>query len=610
MNTPTEKKKHPTPHSIPDTFREPTSWHGLFAIVIVLLVVTGLFVAFLWHIGSGVLTGSAQFGIIGALSLASIGIVGVVGVIVRDARRRLSSAARIVDILKESRDRYAYALESARTGTWEWNLSGDAVRIYTSERWGDLYGYTKETAPQTLDEWLALVHPEDREAMAQLTTHAIATNIRMYKNEYRLRTGSGEYVYVRDHGTVRTDEGNRMLIGSTHDETPIRTAEEILKRRTDELRRANTQIREEMRNTRKFHQAVESANDAIAITNPEGHIVYANAAWYVLIGMNKETAPKEFFTPFEEHTQSIHMRQLKKALKDATPFTSDDFHGIRPEHKDEAYAAEISMSPVVDDGKAVFFAIIAGDITQRKEIDHAKTEFVSLASHQLRTPLSAIRWYSEMLIKEMGGSLTETQKSYLQEVYGANLRMIELVNALLNVSRIDMGTVQSDPEKLALEPIVKSVLGELYPRIMEKKLTVKEEYAADIPDTWFDPKQMRMIFQNLLSNAVKYTPGGGSIGVIIRTEGENLFFSISDSGIGIPKEQQPQIFNKLFRADNAREVDTTGTGLGLYIIKSIIEKAHGSLRFESQQGTGTTFYGILPIQKEKPDVTTGSKPLV
>jgi PAS domain S-box-containing protein len=610
MNTPTEKKKHPTPHSIPDTFREPTSWHGLFAIVIVLLVVTGLFVAFLWHIGSGVLTGSAQFGIIGALSLASIGIVGVVGVIVRDARRRLSSAARIVDILKESRDRYAYALESARTGTWEWNLSGDAVRIYTSERWGDLYGYTKETAPQTLDEWLALVHPEDREAMAQLTTHAIATNIRMYKNEYRLRTGSGEYVYVRDHGTVRTDEGNRMLIGSTHDETPIRTAEEILKRRTDELRRANTQIREEMRNTRKFHQAVESANDAIAITNPEGHIVYANAAWYVLIGMNKETAPKEFFTVFEEHTESITMRHLKKALNDATPFVSDDMKSVRPDHKNETYTAEMSVSPIMEDGRAIFFVVIAEDITKRKEIDRAKTEFVSLASHQLRTPLSAIRWYSEMLMKEMGGSLTETQKSYLQEVYGANLRMIELVNALLNVSRIDMGTVQSDPEKLALEPIVKSVLGELYPRIMEKKLTVKEEYAADIPDTWFDPKQMRMIFQNLLSNAVKYTPGGGSIGVIIRTEGENLFFSISDSGIGIPKEQQPQIFNKLFRADNAREVDTTGTGLGLYIIKSIIEKAHGSLRFESQQGTGTTFYGILPIQKEKPDVTTGSKPLV
>ncbi len=268
------------------------------------------------------------------------------------------------------------------------------------------------------------------------------------------------------------------------------------------------------------------------------------------------------------------------------------------------------MSPVVENGKAIFFTVIAGDITKRKEIDLAKTEFVSLASHQLRTPLSAIRWYTEMLKKGMGGSITDTQKSYLDEVYNANLRMIDLVNSLLNVSRIDMGTVQSEPERICIPPVVKNVLGELAPRIAEKKLTVRETYAPDMPEHWFDPQQMRMIFQNLLSNAVKYTPEGGIIKVVAHPEGENIFFSISDSGIGIPKEQQPQIFNKLFRADNAREVDTTGTGLGLYIIKSIIEKTGGSLRFESEIGKGTTFYGILPIQRERPAVTTGSKPLV
>lgn len=536
------------------------------------------------------------------------GITG--GVLLGLLARRLRAAARITSTFKESRDRYAHALESSGTGTWEWTLSDTNISVYVSERWCSLYGYTDESAPKTFIAWTQLVHPEDQEAFKRLATHAIATQARTYTNTYRLRIGTSDnYRYVRDHGSFMEEGGKQTLVGSTYDETSIRMAEEILKYRTAELRRANKQIKEEVRNTRKFRQAVENAHDAIAIIDSVGNIVHANDAWYTLIGIAKDSAPKKFFTPFKEHTSTQHIHQLEKALREATPFMSDTLHGVRPDEK-KAYTAEISLSPVVEEGKTLFFAVIAGDVTERKEIDRAKTEFVSLASHQLRTPLSAIRWYTEMLKEGMGGTITSTQKSYLEEVYRANLRMIELVNSLLNVSRIDMGTVQSEPEKITIPPVVKSVLGELRPQITEKKLSVREIYAPDLPEQWFDPKQMRMIFQNLISNAVKYTPEGGRVEVTVRPEGKHVFFSVSDSGIGIPKEQQPQIFNKLFRADNAREIDTTGTGLGLYIIKSIIEKEGGSLRFESEPGTGTTFYGILPIRKEKPSEDTGSKPLV
>ncbi len=590
-------EKHATAHA----FRVPTRWFVWYGAVLVMCM--GATFIFQYIPGTEFVT----FVLLGA----TIGYALSGGVFLMLVRRRLKAAAHITHAFKESRDRYAHALESSKTGTWEWTISGKSATVYVSERWRELYGYTEATAPKNLEEWILLVHPDDRDAFLRLARHGIDTKARAYKNEYRIRSGtSEEYRYVRDYGSVVVEGNTHKLIGSSHDETPIRIAEEVLKRRTHELRKANAQIKEEIRNTRKFQQAVESAHDAITIVDTKGEVVHANDAWYSLIGMAKKEAPKEFFTPFEEHTQSIHMRQLKKALKDTTSFVSDDFHGIRADNKDEAYTAEISMSPVIDDGRVVFFAIIAGDITRRKEIDHAKTEFVSLASHQLRTPLSAIRWYTEMLKEGMGGAITDTQKSYLEEVYAANIRMIDLVNSLLNVSRIDMGTVHSEPEKIVIPPIVKSVIGELRPRIAHKKLSLKEEYAPDIPELWFDPQHMRMIFQNLLSNAVKYTPEGGVVTVSVRPEGDNIFFSVADSGIGIPKEQQPQIFNKLFRADNAREVDTTGTGLGLYIIKSIIEKAGGSLRFESEQGTGTIFYGILPIRKEKPTETAGSKPLV
>ena len=110
-----------------------------------------------------------------------------------------------------------------------------------------------------------------------------------------------------------------------------------------------------------------------------------------------------------------------------------------------------------------------------------------------------------------------------------------------------------------------------------------------------DPALMRMVFQNLISNAVKYTPDNGTIAIALASQGNNVLISVVDNGYGIPKEQQDKIFTKLFRADNAREVDPSGTGLGLYIVKAIMEKSGGSIRFESEEGNGAAFYGILPL---------------
>ncbi|MBC8464876.1 MAG: PAS domain-containing protein [Parcubacteria group bacterium] len=247
---------------------------------------------------------------------ATIGCALVGGVFLVVVRRHLKVTADITYAFKESRDRYAHALESAGTGTWEWDITAKDVGVYVSKRWRELYGYTEESAPRNLKEWTTLVHPDDRDAFLRLARHGIDTNARAYKNEYRIRFGTSEdYRYVRDYGSIITEGEDRKLIGSSHDETPIRIAEEVLKRRTDELREANVKIKEEIRNARKFQQAVEGAHDAIAITDTEGVIVHANDAWYTMIGMERKKSPKKIFVPFEEHTQSIHVRQLKKHSK-------------------------------------------------------------------------------------------------------------------------------------------------------------------------------------------------------------------------------------------------------------------------------------------------------
>ncbi|EKE00027.1 MAG: multi-sensor signal transduction histidine kinase [uncultured bacterium] len=136
---------------------------------------------------------------------------------------------------------------------------------------------------------------------------------------------------------------------------------------------------------------------------------------------------------------------------------------------------------------------------------------------------------------------------------------------------------------------------ELTPQILEKKLIFQENYDSSIPTIFVDPKLISIVIENLMSNAVKYTPNNGKISLEVKKEGDSVILKVSDTGVGIPENQQNKIFSKLFRADNAKEIDPDGAGLGLYIVKEIIDHSVGTIWFESQEGKGTTFYVKLPL---------------
>jgi len=245
-------------------------------------------------------------------------------------------------------------------------------------------------------------------------------------------------------------------------------------------------------------------------------------------------------------------------------------------------------------GEIIGCVVVFRDVTREYEIDKAKTEFVSLASHQLRTPLSAIGWYSEMLTDGDAGKLNEKQQQYLLEITKGNKRMVELVNSLLNVSRLELGTFVVDPVPTNIVTIAEESVKELVALLDEKKLKIEEDYDKEIPMINLDPKLTRIIFQNLLSNAVKYTPKGKVSISVSRSDG-SVLIKVADTGLGIPRHQQKRMFEKLFRADNVRVSNVEGTGLGLYIVKTVIDNVGGSIRFESKENVGTTFYVKLPL---------------
>lgn len=263
----------------------------------------------------------------------------------------------------------------------------------------------------------------------------------------------------------------------------------------------------------------------------------------------------------------------------------------------------IVATPVILDGRIIGAIGLFRDITEERELERAKSEFVALASHQLRTPISAIGWFAEMLLNGDSGHLTNEQKEQVRQISLSNQRMTELVTALLHVSQIELGTLEVKPESVDISKVSHKLITEALSK-EDKKLTLEEHYEDSIRNIIVDPELMRLIFQNLFSNAIKYTPINGKIFVNIlasQNEGniDGVMIQVKDTGIGIPKKQKEKIFTKLFRADNAREIETDGTGIGLYLIRALIDQIDGKIWFESEEGKGTTFFVWLPKEGMK-----------
>ncbi len=224
-------------------------------------------------------------------------------------------------------------------------------------------------------------------------------------------------------------------------------------------------------------------------------------------------------------------------------------------------------------------------------------DFTSLVSHQLRTPFATINWHAEMLLSGRLGAMNPKQAKYIREIYRASRRMLDMVNTVLSISRIEKGVPAGEFGPTDISALAEAIFRERRFEIKEKNLIVRKSFEK-IPKIHADPNQINMIVQNLLSNAIKYTPAGGRIAFAIKREVQQgvagVSISMADSGIGIPKSAEKNIFGKFFRAKNARAQEAEGSGLGLYILKSVIEEMHGRIWFTSEEGKGTTFFVFLP----------------
>jgi len=245
--------------------------------------------------------------------------------------------------------------------------------------------------------------------------------------------------------------------------------------------------------------------------------------------------------------------------------------------------------------------LIRKDLELKKEneeivkFDEEKKEFVSTVAHQLRTPLSAIKWTLDMLLQDDSSKLSNDQRSLLMKAYESNERIINLIQDMLGAEKAEARADNFAPVEISLADLVGNIIPDFQSGMENKNIKIEIQSEKNMPRVKVDPQKIRAVFQNLIENAMKYSKPGGVIKINMEKKNDKFKVSVADQGIGIPPKEQDNIFKKFFRAQNAISTDPGGSGLGLFIVKSIIERHGGTIEFKSQENIGTTFTFYLPI---------------
>ena len=344
----------------------------------------------------------------------------------------------------------------------------------------------------------------------------------------------------------------------------------------------------------RLAQVFESTSDAIVSADGRGNIVAWNHGAGRIFGYReREVLGRPLAMLMPERYREAHRTGLARAS--ATGEMSIigrtvEFPGL---HKDGTeFPLELSLSRWTA-REETFYSGIIRDVTERKQAEQMKSDFVSFVTHQLRTPLAGIKWMLELA--QEAPDVPEEPASYVQDARQAAERLIGLVNDLLDVSRLESGKVKVTLQPVGLGELTQSVLDDLVTLVREKGHRLSMEGADRVPTVMADPQLLRQVILNLTSNAIKYTPPDGDVAIRMEVANGAVRWAIRDSGIGIPKESRARLFEKFFRADNVHTISTEGTGLGLYLVRLILEEFSGEVWCESEEGRGSTFIFTLPV---------------
>jgi len=353
---------------------------------------------------------------------------------------------------------------------------------------------------------------------------------------------------------------------------------------------------EQLNDINTFKIAILNSSEHVIIADSEGTILFANNAAAQITGysieemIGKKAGGRQLWGG---HMDEDFYKKLWQTIK----VEKKVFSGIIKNRRKngEYYSAQASISPVLNEkGEVIYFIGNEKDITKELEVDKMKNEFISITSHQLKTPITRIKLASQELLDDKKLKLDESESMYLNAIKDSDMEMLKLVNALLDIAKLEAGKIIIEKKDIDLKTIVESSVTALIDVAKQKNQNITTEVRLANTQISADERLLKEVYKNLISNAVKYTPEKGEIKVIVEEKDGMILSTVSDTGMGIPEEEKPKMFEKFFRAYNAQEKEKDGSGLGLYFIKQVIERMGGEIWFESKMNKGTKFYFKIP----------------
>ena len=337
----------------------------------------------------------------------------------------------------------------------------------------------------------------------------------------------------------------------------------------------------------RMHTIVHCMADGVLVTNRDLEVVLVNAALYQLLGLKGPAPP----APLAAFIQDDCLREAIQSLLS----NGEENKTISQELAcGRMHLKALSAAFHGPDHQVLGTVTVFNDVTSFKELDEMKNDFVRMVSHELRSPISAIRLQHTVILDGLAGELTDKQRELITRAQAKLEGLLELINDLLDVAKMEAGFRHFDQVSLQLPEVLQEIVEFMEAKAESQGVKLQLEAAPDLPPILADHRGMEEIFTNLISNAINYSPSGGNITVCINLLGDHLEVRISDQGVGIEAGEIPKIFDKFYRVKSPQTRQVIGTGLGLPIVKSVVEAHRGAIEVESQVGVGSTFRVLLP----------------
>ena len=337
----------------------------------------------------------------------------------------------------------------------------------------------------------------------------------------------------------------------------------------------------------RMHTIVNCMGDGVLVTNRDLEVVLVNAALYQLLGLGGPSPPASLDTFVQDETLRGAIQSLVSVPEENKTISQElccgrlhlralsaPFHG--PDHQELGTVTEFH------------------DVTSFKELEEMKDDFVRMVSHELRSPISAIKLQHAVILDGLAGELTDKQRELISRAQLKLQGLLDLINDLLDVAKMEAGFRHFEQVPVQLSEILVEIVEFLEVHAKTQRVKLKLETAPNMPTVMADRRGIEEVFTNLISNAINYSPQGGDVTISVQSQGDLLEVEVGDQGIGIEPEEIPKIFEKFYRVKSPQTRQVIGTGLGLPIVKSVVEAHRGTIEVESQVGVGSTFRVLLP----------------